>query len=90
MNTGIPKAVQVHRYTYKTTEDHSVAVSQTNYGHTQLYIVIMKVKKNTLTGPANCKKTTRHYAHLSLCAKSRKTNDAKSRKWPKISIWAIF
>ena len=46
--------------------------------------------KNKLTGPANCKKTTRHHAHLSLCAKSRKTNDAKSRKWPKTSIWAIF
>ena len=37
-----------------------------------------------------CKKTTRHHAHLSLCAKSRKTNNAKSRKWPKTSIWAIF
>ena len=48
------------------------------------------LNKNTLTGPANCKKTTRHHAHLSLCAKSRKTNDAKSRKWPKASIWAIF
>ena len=46
--------------------------------------------KNTLTGPANCKKTTRHHAHLSLCAQSKKTNDAKSRKWPKTSIWAIF
>ena len=39
--------------------------------------------KNTLTGPTNCKKTTRDYVHLSLCAKSRKTSDAKSRKWPK-------
>ena len=46
--------------------------------------------RNTLTGPANCKTTTRHHAHLSLCAKSRKTNDAKSRKWPKTSIWAVF
>ena len=46
--------------------------------------------KNTLTGTANCKKTTRHHVHLSLYAKSRKTNDAKSRKWPKTSIWAIF
>ena len=27
-----------------------------------------------LNGPANCKKTTRHHAHLSLCAKS---NDGK-------------
>ena len=48
------------------------------------------INKNTLTGPVNCKKTTRHHAHLSLRAKSRKTNDAKSRKWPKTSIWAIF
>ena len=51
---------------------------------------ISKVNKNTLTGPANCKKTTRLHAHLPLCIKSRKTNDAKSRKWPKTSIWAIF
>ena len=48
------------------------------------------MNKNALTGLTNCKKTTRHRAHLSLCAKSRKTNDAKSRKWPKTSIWAIF
>ena len=48
------------------------------------------VNKNALAGPVNCKKTTRHYAHLSLHAKSRKTNDAKSKKWPKNSIWAIF
>ena len=46
--------------------------------------------KNSLTGPVNCKKTTRHHVHLSLCAKSRKTDDAKSRKWPKTSISAIF
>ena len=46
--------------------------------------------KNTLTEPVNRKKTTRHHAHLSLCARSRKTNHAKSRKWPKTSIWAIF
>ena len=51
---------------------------------------IIKKNKNILTGPANCKKTTRHHAHLSLCAKSRKTNNEKSRKWPKTSIWAIF
>ena len=51
--------------------------------------IYLTVNKNTLTGPANCKKTTRHHAHLS-CAKSRKTDDAKSRKWPKTSIWAIF
>ena len=46
--------------------------------------------KDTLTGPVNCKKATRHHAHLSLCVKSRKINDAKSRKWSKTSIWAIF
>ena len=46
--------------------------------------------KKTLTGPTNYKKTTRHHAHLSLCAKSIKANDVKSRKWPKISIWAIL
>ena len=46
--------------------------------------------KNTLTGPANCKKTTRHHTHLSLCAKSRKTNDAKSRKWPKPQFGIFF
>ena len=39
----------------------------------------------------NFKKVTRHMpAHLSLCAKYRKTNDAKSRKCRKTSIWAIF
>ena len=38
-----------------------------------------KYNKSTLTGLTNCKKTTRHHAHLSLCPKSRKT-DAKSRK----------
>ena len=36
--------------------------------------------KNTLTGPPNFKKTTRHHAYLSLCTKSKKTNDAKLRK----------
>ena len=45
--------------------------------------------KNTLTGLANCKKITRHHAHLS-CVKSWKTNDAKSRKWPTTLTWAIF
>ena len=29
--------------------------------------------RNTLTGPANCNKTTKHHAHLSLCAKSRES-----------------
>ena len=48
------------------------------------------VNKNTLTGPTICKKTTRHHAHIWLCAKSRKINDAKSRKWPKTSIWSFF
>ena len=51
---------------------------------------IYKISKNTSTGPTNFKNTTRHHAHLSLCAKSRKTNDVKSRKWPKTSIWAVF
>ena len=46
--------------------------------------------RNTLPGPANCKKTTRHHDHLSLCAKSRKTKNAKSRKRPKTPIWTIF
>ena len=45
--------------------------------------------KNTLTGPVDCKKTNRHHAHLSLWAKSRKTDDSKSRM-AKTSIWAIF
>ena len=49
-----------------------------------------RLNKNTLTGPVNCKKTTRHHADLSLCAKLRKTKDGKSRKCPKTSIWAIF
>ena len=62
---------------------------------TNIILKILSIKyfasnKNTLTGPTNCKKTTRNHAHLSLCAKSRKTNDAKSRKWSKTSIWAIF
>ena len=30
------------------------------------------INKNTLTGPTNCKKTTRYYAHLPLCDKSSK------------------
>ena len=46
--------------------------------------------KDTLTVPANCKKTTRHHAQLPLCAKSRKTNHAKLRKWPKVSIWVFL
>ena len=48
------------------------------------------INKNTSTGPANCKKTTIYHAHLLLCAKPRITDNAKSRKWPKTSIWAIF
>ena len=54
-------------------------------------LLILEIwNKNTLAAPAKCKKATRNHAHISLCAKSRKTNDAKSRKWPKPSIWAIF
>ena len=55
-----------------------------------IWISFEFANKNTLTGPENCKKTTRQHAHLSLCGKSRKTNDAKSRKYPKPSTWAIF
>ena len=44
-----------------------------------VYYILPFHNKNTLTGPANCKKTTRHHAHLS-CAKSMKINDGKSRK----------
>ena len=43
-------------------------------------MVNFKKNKNKLTGPANFKKTTRHHTQLSLCAKSKKTNDAKLRK----------
>ena len=53
-------------------------------------LVRYRINKYILTGPTNCDKATRHHVQLSLCAKSRKTNDAKSRKWPKTSIWAIF
>ena len=49
-----------------------------------------KKMKNTLTGPATCNETTRHHAYLPLCAKSRKTNGVKLRKWSKTSIWVIF
>ena len=55
-----------------------------------LWMWFLSWNKNILTGPANCKKTTRHHAHLSLCAKPRKTNDVKSRKWRKTSISVIF
>ena len=48
------------------------------------------LNKNTLTGPAHCKKTTRHHAHLSLSAKPKKANGTKSREWSKTSILAIF
>ena len=68
-------------------EDVETRFDTSNY---ELDKAFPKRNKNTLTAPVNCKKTTRHHAHLSLCAKSRKTNDAKSRKWPKTSIWAIF
>ena len=56
----------------------------------QYFTLKSRDNKTTLTGPANSKKTTRNHAHLSLSAKSRKTNYPKSRKWPKSSIWAIF
>ena len=53
-------------------------------------MVNFKKNKNTLTGLPNFKKTTRDHAYLSLCTKSKKTNDAKLRKWPKTSIWPMF
>ena len=43
--------------------------------------------KNTLTGPANCKKTTRCHAHLSLCAKSS-WEMAKNLNWD--NFWDTF
>ena len=46
--------------------------------------------KNILTGPENCQKTTTHHAHLSIFAKSMKTNDAKSTKWPKPQFGQFF
>ena len=49
-----------------------------------------RLNKNTLTGPVNCKKAARHNVHLSLCAKSRKTNDPKSREGPKDPVWQFF
>ena len=68
-------------------EDVETRFDTSNY---ELDKAFPKRNKNTLTAPVNCKKTTRHHAHLSLCAKSRKTNDEKLRKWLKTSIWAIF
>ena len=35
--------------------------------------LIYLANKNTLTGRANCKKSTRHHSHLPLCAKSSKS-----------------
>ena len=61
-----------------------LAIAVTVYD--KLCMLFQLKNKSKFTGPANCNKTIRHYAHLSLCAKSRKTNDAKSRKWPKTSI----
>ena len=68
-------------------EDVETRFDTSNY---ELDKAFPKGNKNTLTGPVNCWKTTRHHAHLSLRAKSRKTNDAKSRKWLKTSIRTIF
>ena len=53
---------------------------QINHSIPFLDVFISGINKNTSTGPTNCKKITRHHAHLSLCAKSGKTNDEKSRK----------
>ena len=68
----------------------TLSIYYNNFDNDVQWSFLNKVKKNTSTGPVNCKKTTRHQAHLSLCGKSRKTNNAKSRKWPKTSCWPIF
>ena len=54
------------------------------------FLFTIRKNKNTLTGLKKCTKTTRHHAFLSLRAKSKETNDAKSRKRPKTSTCAIF
>ena len=43
-----------------------------------------------MTGPANCMKTTRHHAHLSLCGQSNKTNNAKSKNGQKPQCGQFF
>ena len=90
------KYVQIRRKLTKSLIENFLFCAVTSLLENQIPVVILAIwlfinrNKNTLTGPVNCKKTTRHHAHLSLCAKSRKTNDAKLRKWPKTSIWATF
>ena len=61
-------------------DSHLVEIFSKYFTNIVKNLDIPKENKNTLTGPAICKKTTRHHAHLSLCAKSRKTNDANSRQ----------
>ena len=46
--------------------------------------------KNTLTGPVNCKKITRHHAHLSFCTESRKTNNASRENGQKPQFGQFF
>ena len=53
-----------------------------------LDVLIFLKKEQYIDWRENCKKTTKHHAYLSLCANSRKANDANSRKWPKTSILA--
>ena len=53
-----------------------------------LDVLIFLKKEQYIDWRKNCKKTTKHHAYLSLCANSRKANDANSRKWPKTSILA--
>ena len=90
------KYVQIRRKLTKSLIENFLFCAVTSLLENQTPVVILAIwlfinrNKNTLTGPVNCKKTTRHHAHQSLCAKSRKTNDAKSKKWTKTSIWAIF
>ena len=90
------KYVQIRRKLTKSLIENFLFCAVTSLLENQIPVVILAIwlfinrNKNTLTGPVNCKKTTRHHANQSLCAKSRKTNDAKSKKWTKTSIWAIF
>ena len=70
------------RKRYHQDRNWDLSLSQTDFNFLN--------NKNVLTGPANCKQTTRHHAYLSLWGKPRKINNAKSRKWPKTSIWTIF
>ena len=66
--------------TQKEHGDWKEPIVKINFSKKQCLPVITWNNKNTLTGPASCKKTTRHHTHLSLCEKLRKTNNLKTRK----------